>query len=353
MLRPFALCTLVLTPAVLEGQSLARRIAEVPDGSVRFSYASRPDVCGDGRDVIRNGANFVVLPETYGRGHSDIDVCFRGPVRVVLGRRDGETVSYRVHVGGRWSSGDDATDLGVVSAPDAARYMLDAARRAGGRNARYALAAAVFADSVDLTADLARLARDAGVNRGTRENAVFWIAGYDDEPATRALHDLAADDGLEDEVRGAAIIALGSVDISDDEVEWLRRLYPKVSEKLRSNIFLAVSQSDGQRASRWLADVATDQSQTEHTREQALFWLGQGRAPTADLVRVYDRLPETAMRRQYTFVLSQRHDAEALDKLIDVAEHDRDRDVRRQALFWLGQSKDPRAIAYIRDLVTR
>jgi HEAT repeat protein len=52
-------------------------------------------------------------------------------------------------------------------------------------------------------------------------------------------------------------------------------------------------------------------------------------------------------------VLSQRRDREALDKLIDVAQHDTNRDVRRQALFWLGQSKDPRALAFIRDLVTR
>jgi hypothetical protein len=39
--------------------------------------------------------------------------------------------------------------------------------------------------------------------------------------------------------------------------------------------------------------------------------------------------------------------------LIDVAQHDRDRSVRRQALFWLGQSKDPRALDFIRDLVTK
>jgi HEAT repeat protein len=64
-------------------------------------------------------------------------------------------------------------------------------------------------------------------------------------------------------------------------------------------------------------------------------------------------LPEAALRSHYTFVLSQRRDREALDKLIDVAQHDTNRDVRRQALFWLGQSKDPRALAFIRDLVTR
>jgi HEAT repeat protein len=84
-----------------------------------------------------------------------------------------------------------------------------------------------------------------------------------------------------------------------------------------------------------------------------MFWLGQGRAPTDVLVRLYDHLSEPALRSHYTFVLSQRRDSPALDKLIDVAQHDPEKSVRHQALFWLGQSKDPRALAFIRDLVTR
>src|SRR5438045_565192 len=89
-------------------------------------------------------------------------------------------------------------------------------------------------------------------------------------------------------------------------------------------------------------------------REQySVFWLGQGSSPTSYLVKLYDQLHESTLRSHYTFVLSQRRDREALDKLIDVAQHDESRDVRHQALFWLGQSKDPRALAFIRDLVTR
>ena len=84
-----------------------------------------------------------------------------------------------------------------------------------------------------------------------------------------------------------------------------------------------------------------------------MFWLGQGEAPTAALLSLYDRLREPELRTHYTFVLSQRHDRAALEKLIDVAQHDADRGVRRQALFWLGQSKDPRAADFLRDMVTR
>jgi PBS lyase HEAT-like repeat len=344
---------LTLAPSTVVAQSLARQIDRVRDGTVRFTYASRPGLCGDGRETIRSGPSIIVLPNMFGYGHSDMDVCFTGPVRVAIGRSSGESVSYRVHVGGRWSAGDDATDIGVVSAPDAARYLFDEATRATGRNVVYALAAAVFADSIDLVPDLTRLARDGNAKRELRERAVFWIGTYDDAISSRALRQLATEERLDEDVRGAAIIALGRDDITDDDVAWLRGLYPNLSSKLRDNVFLAVSRSDSPRASRWLASVAADANETEHTREQAMFWLGQGRSPTEDLVRLYDRLSEPALRSHYTFVLSQRHDREALDKLIDVAQHDTNRDVRHQALFWLGQSKDPRALAFIRDLVTR
>ena len=350
--RPVGLL-LVIAPVALGAQSLVRQVDRVRNGTVQLTYAARPGLCGDGRETVRAGSAIVVLPSVFGRGHSDMDVCFAGPVRVAIGRSDGETVSYRVHVGGRWASAGDATDIGTVSAPDAARYFLDEAVRASGRNAEYALAAAVFADSVDLTTDLARIARSPDARTGLRSRAVFYIGTYEDPAATQALRRLATEDGLDEDVRGAAIIALGREDMSDDDVDWLRGLYSRASEKLRDNVFLAVSRSDSPRASRWLAGIAADAHETEHTRQQAMFWLGQGRGPTADLVRLYDKLDEPSLRSHYTFVLSQRRDSEALDKLIDVAQHDRDKTVRHQALFWLGQSKDPRALAFIRALVTR
>ena len=344
---------LAIAPAAVNAQSLVRQIDRVPSGTVQLTYAARAGLCGDGRETVRAGSNIVVLPSMFGRGRSDMDVCFSGPVRVAIGRSDGETVSYRVHVGGRWATAGEATDLGTVSAPDAARYFLDEAMHAKGRNAEYALAAAVFADSVDLTPDLARIARSSGARSELRSRAVFYIGTYEDPAATQALRRLAAEEGLDEDVRGSAIIALGRDDMSDDDVDWLRGLYSRASEKLRDNIFLAVSRSDGPRASRWLSSIAADANETEHTRQQAMFWLGQGRGPTADLVRLYDKLEDPSLRSHYTFVLSQRRDSEALDKLIDVAQHDRDKSVRHQALFWLGQSKDPRAVAFIRDLVTR
>ena len=53
-------------------------------------------------------------------------------------------------------------------------------------------------------------------------------------------------------------------------------------------------------------------------------------------------------------MLSQRHDeAPALDKLIEIARGDSDVEIRKRAMFWLGQSRDPKAIQFLHDLILR
>jgi hypothetical protein len=89
------------------------------------------------------------------------------------------------------------------------------------------------------------------------------------------------------------------------------------------------------------------------SREQALFWIGQSDTPTANVVALYGDLTPQRLREHYTFVLSQRRDDDrAIDKLIDVARHDRDTDVRKQAMFWLGQSHSAKATKFFRDVLT-
>ncbi len=39
--------------------------------------------------------------------------------------------------------------------------------------------------------------------------------------------------------------------------------------------------------------------------------------------------------------------------LIRVATTNRDREIRKKAMFWLGQSDDPRALALFEDILTR
>ena len=61
------------------------------------------------------------------------------------------------------------------------------------------------------------------------------------------------------------------------------------------------------------------------------------------------------MREQVIFALSQRgnRDPLAVDKLLDIAKNEKDRELRKKAIFWLGQSKDPRAAKLLAELINR
>lgn len=353
MKRLTSIGMLALAAQAAGAQQLATRIAATRDGTVRFTYAARSGVCGDGRDVLRIGdVTYVGSDNTTFRG-SSFDRCDFGPIRAEIVRSGGETDRIRLHVGGRWDSATDATDIGTVSAPEAARWFLAEARRSDRREARMALEGAVAADSVVIAPDLDAIARAKELSSGVRGAAIFAMASIDEPDAHRRVRALVTDQSLDIDRRGEAIIALGGRDMDRDDERFLRTNFASLDQRLHDKVFLALSHSDDPDTQRWLLDRVVDTSAPTEERRQALFWAGQGSVPTATLASLYPKLGDRALREHYTFVLSQRRDSAAVEQLISVAEHDDDRSVRRQAMFWLGQSHNPRARAYLQEVLSK
>jgi hypothetical protein len=103
-----------------------------------------------------------------------------------------------------------------------------------------------------------------------------------------------------------------------------------------------------------LLELARNPRATEDTRRQAVFWLGQAAGVQAtrgldSIVR--DGGGELEVRKQAVFALSQRPRDESVPALIRVVHTSRDREIVRTALFWLGQSDDPRALALFEDIL--
>jgi HEAT repeat protein len=82
-----------------------------------------------------------------------------------------------------------------------------------------------------------------------------------------------------------------------------------------------------------------------------LFWAGQGGVSIAELTKLYAGIPDREMREQLIFVYSQRDEPAALDKLIEIAKRDSSPDLRKRALFWLGQSEDSRAVQALQEII--
>lgn len=236
---------LAATPVEAQ-QDLAARVAAAGDGRVHLSYAARSGVCGNGRNNIhtRDGGRVSGRPE---RDEWEDDACEPGPVRVSLSVTKGVVTAVRTYVGGRWRAGDPATDLGMVSAPAAARYLLSIAERGEGKAAHDAILPATLADSTTAYPALLRLARDEARPRAVRRQAVFWVSQAAGAEATRGLDDLVGSDA-DREVREQAVFALSQRPRDEGIPALIRVARTNKDPQLRRRALFWLGQSDDPRA---------------------------------------------------------------------------------------------------------
>jgi hypothetical protein len=94
-------------------------------------------------------------------------------------------------------------------------------------------------------------------------------------------------------------------------------------------------------------------------RTQAQFWLAQmaGKTGGGDpriVLALGDAArndPESGIRKSAVFAISRLPADQAVPELIQVASTTKDMTTRKEAIFWLGQSKDPRALDYLVKIV--
>ena len=105
-----------------------------------------------------------------------------------------------------------------------------------------------------------------------------------------------------------------------------------------------------------LLELARTSSLERETRRAAVFWLSQaaGDAATRGLDSIVaDPTGDRDIREHAVFALSQRPEDEAVPALIRIARGHGDGAIRRKAVFWLGQTDDPRAVALFEDILRR
>jgi len=238
-----------------EGQSIASRVAAVRNGSVRMTFASRPEICGYGNSISRGGNSRMNWTSSESSDVVYDEECSHSPVRLVLTVDGGRVTKLRTYVGGRWRSPtSETTDLGAVSTRAATDYLVSLASNDNGKVGREAIMPATLADSVNVWPQLFRLARDSNVPPETKKQAVFWL---------------------------------------------------------------------GQAASEVVSPERSGKRESE----------------------------DQEVKKQAVFAISQRRNGEAVPALIQVARNNRDPEVRRTALFWLGQSGDPRALSLFEEIL--
>lgn len=153
-----------------------------------------------------------------------------------------------------------------------------------------------------------------------REDAVFWIARQNDEKSLEILINTANSDRSLD-VREKAVFGISLLN-SDAAIDALISL--------------------------------VYHEQNSEVRKKAVFWLGQKASKKAvaaldDVVHIQNG--ETEIQKQAVFALSQIPKDEGIPYLIKIAKEHPNKMIRKKAIFWLGQSNDPRAIDAIVEMI--
>lgn len=165
----------------------------------------------------------------------------------------------------------------------------------------------------------------AGQPEWRREKAAFWLGAERGQPGFEVLDRLVRHDP---------------------------------SDQFREKAVFAIFVSHEPKATDTLIEVARNDS-SPHVRGQALFWLAQkagrkteeGKAASA-IRQAIDNDPETEVKKKAVFALSQLPKDQGVPLLIQVARTNRNPAVRKQAMFWLGQSGDSRALAFFEDVLS-
>ena len=201
--------------APVQAQTLERRVSSAPAGNVTFHFASREEVCGDGRTYMRAEGNMWM-----GSFNDAVRAqpCERGPIRVLL-VRDGQELLRIQSFAGPVANDPEATNLGEVPATEASAYLLGIASRVDGRPGRDAIIPAMLAEGATVTRELLAIVRDANRSREVRRSALTWLVRrggmrgeVSDAEVSRVLTAIARDENEVRTVRDQALSSLSRLE---------------------------------------------------------------------------------------------------------------------------------------------
>jgi hypothetical protein len=201
---------------------------------------------------------------------------------------------------------------------------------------------------------LAGLVNGAPDHSRTVEGALLAISFHAAPEATRSLEQIASSSASE-HTREQAAFWLG-VQRGHDGFLALKSLENKSTDdaRFREKLTFDFSQNSDPGAEEELLHMAKFDSESR-VRGQALFWIAQkaGKRATGALTDAIQNDPETDVKKKAVFALSQLPKDESIPQLIHVADTNSNLTVRKEAFFWLGQSQDPRALAYLEQVLKR
>ena len=186
-----------------------------------------------------------------------------------------------------------------------------------------------------------------------REKALFSLSQNHSAKSAEALRSYAENESAPTDLREKAIFWIGQMP-GGDKGEFLRALYKKLGNAdLKEKVLFSLSQQRANGNEAFLLGIVGDAKESLELRKKAIFWVGQMGVELSQLGSLYAKLDDRDLKEQLIFAYSQRRESAAVDRLMDIARSEKDRELRKKAIFWLGQSRDPRAAGFLAELIDR
>jgi hypothetical protein len=137
-----------------------------------------------------------------------------------------------------------------------------------------------------------------------------------------------------------------------EAVAWMSDVLTRGSGRVASDMMLPLILADGPEPWPMLLKIARDDHRPRDLRRNAMMWLSNGVSEHLGLSDADDgNSDDDEMRKQAIYVLSQRPKSESVPELIELARSSKHASARKTAIYWLGQTEDPRAVDVYAELL--
>ena len=169
-----------------------------------------------------------------------------------------------------------------------------------------------------------------------RERILRSVAEVGDSDSRAWLRQIVERTTESQTLRDRAIRSLAEM----GDLGYLRSAYRSLDDDdLRERIIRSVVEGGGGETTTWLREIVRDGKERSALRDRAVRLLAESGAATAELVSLYDAVPDRVVRDRLVSLLAERGDRAARDKLRSIATDDPDEDIRRRAVRKLAESR--------------
>ncbi len=146
---------------------------------------------------------------------------------------------------------------------------------------------------------------------------------------------------------------LGEV-ANEESFRFLEGAFEAANHRLQRMLLGVLCAHDGPKAHEFLRGVVFGDYARE-VRKNAIFWLGNYRDDRSlgYLKEIIQKEDDTELKKQAVFAIQLSDQKEAMAELIKIAKTDSDQNIRKNAIFWLGQKASKECVKALKDVIEK